>query len=113
MQHTHDGALKEASPQIIARGWVRYYWTGLIFQHIAQTAYLFIAIRWTFHRSVSARLLRSIAAVILMISPFFPQRMAMGAERVPHAARSYHAHESAQLLQSQRRIVSHPLVSFI
>ncbi|TKA51699.1 hypothetical protein B0A53_05404 [Rhodotorula sp. CCFEE 5036] len=36
--------------KVIARGWVRYYWTGLIFQHIAQTAYLFIAIRWTFHR---------------------------------------------------------------
>ncbi|GAA5989577.1 hypothetical protein JCM10908_000537 [Rhodotorula pacifica] len=34
----------------ISSGWVRYYWTGLIFQHIAQTAYLFIAIRWTFHR---------------------------------------------------------------
>ncbi|GAA5861742.1 hypothetical protein JCM3774_002691 [Rhodotorula dairenensis] len=36
--------------KIIARGWVRYYWTGLIVQHMAQTAYLFIAIRWTFHR---------------------------------------------------------------
>lgn len=62
MQHIYIRSLKEASPQVIARGWVRYYWTGLIFQHIAQTAYLFIAIRWTFHRSVPARLLRSIAA---------------------------------------------------
>lgn len=38
--------------QIISNGWVRYYWTGLILQHVAQTAYLFIAVRWTFHRCV-------------------------------------------------------------
>jgi len=29
---------------------VRYYYTGLILQHVAQTLYLGIAVRWTFHR---------------------------------------------------------------
>ncbi|THV02464.1 MBOAT-domain-containing protein [Dendrothele bispora CBS 962.96] len=34
----------------IAKGWVRYYWTGVIIQHIIQTVILFTAISWTFNR---------------------------------------------------------------
>ncbi|CAK5283143.1 unnamed protein product [Mycena citricolor] len=34
----------------ISRGWVRYYWTGLIIQHVLQTAALFGAISWTLDR---------------------------------------------------------------
>ncbi|GAA5842617.1 hypothetical protein JCM9279_003640 [Rhodotorula babjevae] len=36
--------------KLIVNGWVRYYYTGLILQHAAQTLYLGIAVRWTFHR---------------------------------------------------------------
>ena len=36
--------------QAIAKGWIRYYWTGLILQHIWQTSVLFVAITWTFDR---------------------------------------------------------------
>jgi sterol O-acyltransferase len=35
----------------VAKGWIRYYWTGVIIQHILQTAILFTAISWTFNRS--------------------------------------------------------------
>jgi sterol O-acyltransferase len=31
-------------------GWIRYYWTGVIIQHIFQTIYLFMAIWWGYHR---------------------------------------------------------------
>jgi sterol O-acyltransferase len=34
----------------LKRGWIRYYWTGLIVQHIYQTSILFTAIKWTFDR---------------------------------------------------------------
>lgn len=36
----------------LKNGWIRYYWTGLILQHIFQTSLLFAAIVWTFKRSV-------------------------------------------------------------
>ncbi|GAA5899424.1 hypothetical protein JCM6882_009113 [Rhodosporidiobolus microsporus] len=36
--------------KLLVSGWIRYYWTGLILQHIGQTAFLAIAVRWTFHR---------------------------------------------------------------
>ncbi|KDR80713.1 hypothetical protein GALMADRAFT_241124 [Galerina marginata CBS 339.88] len=32
-------------------GWIRYYWTGVILQHILQTSILFGAISWTFNRN--------------------------------------------------------------
>ncbi|PPQ64222.1 hypothetical protein CVT24_008598 [Panaeolus cyanescens] len=32
-------------------GWISYYWTGLILQHILQTSILFGAISWTFNRN--------------------------------------------------------------
>ncbi|KAI0358051.1 MBOAT-domain-containing protein [Trametes cingulata] len=34
----------------IAKGWMRYYYTGLILQHLWQCAVLAIAITWTFNR---------------------------------------------------------------
>ncbi|GJN89318.1 hypothetical protein Rhopal_002298-T1 [Rhodotorula paludigena] len=37
--------------KLIVNGWIRYYWAGLVIQHIAQTLFLAITVRWTFHRS--------------------------------------------------------------
>ncbi|BGP39994.1 Sterol O-acyltransferase 2 (Sterol-ester synthase 2) [Rhodotorula kratochvilovae] len=37
--------------KLVVNGWIRYYWSGLILQHVAQTAFLGIAVRWTFHRN--------------------------------------------------------------
>ena len=34
----------------VASGWIKYYHTGTILQHLWQTAVLFIAITWAFHR---------------------------------------------------------------
>ena len=34
----------------IKNGWIRYYWIGLILQHLLQTSLLFGAITWTFNR---------------------------------------------------------------
>lgn len=34
----------------IKNGWIRYYWTGVILQHLLQTSLLFGAITWTFNR---------------------------------------------------------------
>ncbi|KAK2463537.1 hypothetical protein APHAL10511_004288 [Amanita phalloides] len=34
----------------LKRGWIQYYWTGLVMQHIYQTTILFSAIKWTFDR---------------------------------------------------------------
>lgn len=36
--------------KLVAGGWIRYHYTGLVLQHVAQTLYLGIAVRWTFHR---------------------------------------------------------------
>jgi sterol O-acyltransferase len=36
----------------LKKGWIKYYWTGLIFQHLLQTSILFTAIIWTFNRQV-------------------------------------------------------------
>jgi sterol O-acyltransferase len=36
----------------VSRGWIKYYWTGVITQHLLQTSILFAAITWTFNRSV-------------------------------------------------------------
>lgn len=33
-------------------GWIRYYYTGVILQHLLQTTILFGAISWTFNRQV-------------------------------------------------------------
>ena len=32
------------------KGWIRYYWVGVIMQHVWQTTLLFTAIQWTFNR---------------------------------------------------------------
>ncbi|GAA6001509.1 hypothetical protein JCM5350_007426, partial [Sporobolomyces pararoseus] len=42
--------LAATHPQLIVSGWIRYHGAGLILQHIAQAAFLAIAVRWTFHR---------------------------------------------------------------
>ena len=42
--------------KLVAGGWIRYHWTGVIIQHTLQTAILFGAISWTFNRCVSVRL---------------------------------------------------------
>jgi sterol O-acyltransferase len=34
----------------VNRGWIKYYWTGVIIQHTLQTFILFAAIKWTFNR---------------------------------------------------------------
>ncbi|KAF8915988.1 MBOAT, membrane-bound O-acyltransferase family-domain-containing protein [Mucidula mucida] len=34
----------------ISKGWIRYYWTGVVIQHTFQTTVLFIAVKWTFNR---------------------------------------------------------------
>ncbi|KAH7926040.1 MBOAT-domain-containing protein [Leucogyrophana mollusca] len=34
----------------ISKGWIRYYWTGVIIQHLFQTSVLFVAVTWTFNR---------------------------------------------------------------
>ncbi|BGP16086.1 hypothetical protein JCM10213_007535 [Rhodosporidiobolus nylandii] len=37
--------------KLLVSGWIRYYGAGVIIQHIGQTAFLAIAVRWTFHRN--------------------------------------------------------------
>jgi sterol O-acyltransferase len=34
----------------VSKGWIRYYWTGVIVQHLLQTSILVIAITWTCNR---------------------------------------------------------------
>jgi len=34
----------------LKKGWIRYYWTGVIIQHTYQTIILFSAVKWTFDR---------------------------------------------------------------
>ncbi|EPQ56233.1 MBOAT-domain-containing protein [Gloeophyllum trabeum ATCC 11539] len=36
--------------KMIAKGWINYYWTGLVIQHVWQTLVLAIAVKWTFDR---------------------------------------------------------------
>ena len=36
----------------IQKGWISYYRTGVILQHLWQTSVLFIAVKWTFARCV-------------------------------------------------------------
>lgn len=36
----------------ISKGWINYYWTGMVLQHILQTTILFTAVTWTFNRCV-------------------------------------------------------------
>ncbi|GAA5838863.1 hypothetical protein JCM11251_003722 [Rhodosporidiobolus azoricus] len=36
--------------KLLVSGWIRYHWTGLIIQHVGQTTFLALAVRWTFHR---------------------------------------------------------------
>ncbi|KJA28058.1 hypothetical protein HYPSUDRAFT_62448 [Hypholoma sublateritium FD-334 SS-4] len=35
----------------LKNGWIRYYWTGVVLQHLLQTTILFSAISWTFNRN--------------------------------------------------------------
>ncbi|KAK7025238.1 O-acyltransferase [Favolaschia claudopus] len=34
----------------VSKGWIKYYWTGLLLQHSLQTLALFTAVSWTFNR---------------------------------------------------------------
>jgi sterol O-acyltransferase len=34
----------------VSKGWIRYYWTGVILQHLLQTTILFTVVIWTFNR---------------------------------------------------------------
>ncbi|KAH9840045.1 MBOAT-domain-containing protein [Rhodofomes roseus] len=34
----------------VVKGWIRYYWVGVVIQHLWQTSVLFLAIQWTFNR---------------------------------------------------------------
>jgi sterol O-acyltransferase len=34
----------------ISKGWIRYYWSGVVLQHALQTLVLFTAVTWTFNR---------------------------------------------------------------
>jgi sterol O-acyltransferase len=38
----------------VSRGWIKYYWTGVVIQHTFQTFILFAAIKWTFNRCASS-----------------------------------------------------------
>ncbi|GAA6027218.1 hypothetical protein JCM8097_002495 [Rhodosporidiobolus ruineniae] len=37
--------------KLLVSGWIRYWGAGLILQHVGQTLFLGIAVRWTFHRN--------------------------------------------------------------
>ena len=39
----------------VSKGWIKYYWTGVVIQHVLQTFILFAAVRWTFNRYASIR----------------------------------------------------------
>ncbi|KAK0501542.1 MBOAT, membrane-bound O-acyltransferase family-domain-containing protein [Armillaria luteobubalina] len=47
----------------ISKGWIRYYWTGVIIQHTIQTFILFTAITWTFNRCVMIMKMHSYMSV--------------------------------------------------
>ncbi|KAK0489169.1 MBOAT, membrane-bound O-acyltransferase family-domain-containing protein [Armillaria novae-zelandiae] len=47
----------------ISKGWIRYYWTGVIIQHTIQTFVLFTAITWTFNRCVMIMKMHSYMSV--------------------------------------------------
>ncbi|KAF8269797.1 MBOAT, membrane-bound O-acyltransferase family-domain-containing protein [Lactarius quietus] len=34
----------------VSKGWIKYYWTGVLIQHALQTFILFAAVKWTFNR---------------------------------------------------------------
>lgn len=34
----------------ISKGWIKYYWVGVVLQHTFQTFVLVAAITWTYHR---------------------------------------------------------------
>lgn len=34
----------------ISKGWIQYYYFGMVLQHLLQTAILFTAVTWTFNR---------------------------------------------------------------
>jgi sterol O-acyltransferase len=34
----------------VSKGWIRYYWYGVVIQHIFQTTVLCLAVSWAFHR---------------------------------------------------------------
>ena len=36
----------------VSKGWIKYYWAGMVIQHLWQCAVLAIAITWTFNRCV-------------------------------------------------------------
>jgi sterol O-acyltransferase len=38
----------------IRNGWIKYYWFGVVLQHIFQTTVLAVAVTWTFNRCVCA-----------------------------------------------------------
>lgn len=48
----------------IKNGWIRYYWTGLILQHLIQTTVLISAITWTFNRYLPCSRLRPELTII-------------------------------------------------
>jgi sterol O-acyltransferase len=35
----------------VSKGWIRYYWVGVVLQHVLQASILFVAVTWTFNRS--------------------------------------------------------------
>lgn len=39
----------------ISNGWIKFYWTGIILQHLWQATVLFMAIKWAFERYVYIR----------------------------------------------------------
>ena len=38
----------------LKKGWIQYYWTGLVLQHLYQTTILFTAVKWTFDRWIGS-----------------------------------------------------------
>jgi|ERR1700722_3147688 len=56
----------------LSKGWIRYYWTGLILQHSVQSLMLFAAVTWTFNRCVSLNNTLSVALVNLAMCSRWP-----------------------------------------
>lgn len=78
--------------QMVNRGWLRYYWTGAVIQHSLQALFLFLAVRWTFHRY------RVPSALHQRPSNVRTQPMALGPIGLLHPTRPHAPHEDAFVL---------------
>lgn len=71
----------------LKKGWIKYYWTGVVLQHLLQTSILFTAITWTFNRQVYPFQSSRMIYKPIFYKPLF-QPMAMGSIGVSYFALS-------------------------